>query len=768
MSLSKILNSFAAVIIRFRLLVIILTVFSIGYAWHISKGLVFNNSNEMWFLENDRTLLDYNNLLKLFGDDEFIVIGIENRNKFSIFQRESIEAIHEITEFLRDLNHITKVQSLSKVEIITATEDVLTVEKLFDRFNLSPEEYKVKEKTALNEPLINGFLITDDGAFSLVYARVTHVEGSITHKVELSRKIQVFLKKFPKRERFNFYYAGGPALDESFLSIFENDQRVLIPLVLIIIALVLLYSFRSLTGVLLPVIVIHGTVIFVYGFTALMNHELNILNAIVPVIILAIGIADAVHILVDYYHEVNMGKTSKKAAENTIINLFSPCFFTSITTSISFLAFTSSRIVPLRELGMQSAFGVFAAFILSITFLPALLSYIKPKDLKAKKIMQENIFFNLFIKIAKFTPEQNKKILLTYGILTILFIYFVLQVKVDANAMNYFKDNTTVKIDTEYIDSRLKGTLNAEFVIDAETDGGVKNPAFLRKLERFQNYLQTIPEFGRVISMLDYLKKMNQVMHNDDKAYHKVPDSREEVAQYILLYSFASPDEDLSDMIDFKYRYARISVRMPIMDTSKNKALMKKVKVFLKTEFPRLPVNPTGLVILFNNIDEYILDSQISSFSLAFLLIFFMMILVFRSLKFGALSMIPNLLPVLAAGGLMGFLGINLEFGTVMVACVVIGIGVDDTIHYIGRYLRKRRENIAIRESIELALTESGKPIIFTSIILFFGFFVLLFASLTLNIYFGLLVCIAVIVALLADLFYLTAIILSIPEKNKI
>ncbi len=768
MSLTKILNSFASVIVRFRLLVVILSVFSIGYAWHISKDLIFNNSNEMWFLENDRTMLDYNNLLKLFGDDEFLVIGIENKNKTSIFQRESIEAISKITEFLRDLDHITKVQSLSKVEIITAAEDVLTVEKLFDGFDLTPEKYNAKEKTALNEPLINGFLITDDSAFSLVYARTTHVEGSITHKVELSRKIQAFLKNFPGKERFNFYYAGGPALDESFLSTFEKDRSVLIPLVLIIIALVLLYSFRSLTGVLLPVIVIVGTVILVYGFTALMNHELNILNAIVPVIVLAIGIADAVHILVDYYHEVNMGRTSKKAAENTIINLFSPCFFTSITTSISFLAFTTSRIVPLRELGMQSAFGVFVAFVLSITFLPALLSYFKTKGVKAKKITQENIFFNLFIKIAKFTPEQNKKILITYGILTLLFIYFVLQVKVDANAMNYFKDNITVKIDTEYIDSRLKGTLNAEFIIDAEADGGVKNPAFLRKLEKFQNYLQTIPEFGRVISMLDYLKKMNQAMHNDDKAYYKIPDSREETAQYLLLYSFTSPDEDLSDMIDFKYRHARISVRIPIMDTSKNKALMEKVKVFLKTEFPYLPVNPTGLVILFNNIDEYILDSQISSFSLAFLLIFFMMVLVFRSLKFGALSMIPNLLPVLAAGGLMGFLGINLEFGTVMVACVVIGIGVDDTIHYIGRYLRKRRENIGIRESIQLALTESGKPIIFTSIILFFGFFVLLFASLTLNIYFGLLVCIAVIVALLADLFYLSAIILSLPEKNKI
>jgi hypothetical protein len=145
-----------------------------------------------------------------------------------------------------------------------------------------------------------------------------------------------------------------------------------------------------------------------------------------------------------------------------------------------------------------------------------------------------------------------------------------------------------------------------------------------------------------------------------------------------------------------------------------------------------------------------------------------MMILVFRSLKFGALSMIPNLLPVFAAGGLMGFLGINLEFGTVMVACVVIGIGVDDTIHYIGRYLRKRRHGLGRRESIQIALTESGKPIIFTSVILFIGFFVLLFASLTINIYFGLLVCIAVLFALFADLFYLSAIILSLPEKNKI
>lgn len=721
----------------------------------------------MWFLKNDRTLLDYKNLLELFGDDEFIVIGIEKKDKKSIFEKESIETINKITEFLDDIDSVTKVQSLTKVEIISGAEDVLTVKKLFKKIDLTPNEYEVIAEIALNDSLIKDFLITEDALFSIIYVRTEHVEGTITHKVEISQKIKAFLNTLQNKEKFNFYLAGGPILDENFLTTFNRDQRLLQPLVLLIIVLTIFYSFRSLSGVLLPIAVIVATVILIYGFMGFVHHEFNILNAIVPIIVLAIGVADAVHILVDYYHEINMGRTSKKAAENSIINLFIPCFFTSITTSISFLAFTTSRIVPLKEFGQEAAFGVFAAFVLSVTILPALLSYQKEKNDRAKKITQENIFFNLFLKIARFTPEQNKKTIVVCGILTILFTYCMSLVKVDANAMNYFKDSSQVKIDTKYIDLKLKGTLNAEFIIDSGEIDGVKDPLFLQKLEKLQNFFHTIPEFGRVISILDYLKKMNQVMFEDNQSHYKLPQTREETAQYLLLYSLASPEEDLTDLLDYEYRFTRMSVRIPIMDTSKNKVLMEKVKVYLQEELPSLKVNLTGLVILFNNIDEYILDSLISSFSLAFCLIFIMMILIFRSLRYGVLSMIPNLLPVLAAAGIMGIFGIYLEFGTVMVACVVIGIGVDDTIHYLNRYLKKRKENFSKRESIQLALEESGKPIIFTSIILFFGFFVLLFASLKIYIYFGLLVCIAVIVALFSDLFFLSAILLTIRDKGE-
>ncbi len=762
----KILNSFASSVIRFRLSVIFLSLLLIGYAWYLSNGLNFNNSNEMWFLKDDKTLLNYKKLLEYFGDDEFIVIGIENKDKSPVFKRECIETIDKITEFLTDLDNVTKTQSLSKVEIITGAGDVLTVKKLFKNFNLTPDEYKAKEKTALNDPLIQDLLITADGSFSLIYTRIQHIEGTIAHKVELSLKIQDFLDNIKNKKDYNFYLAGGPILDESFLTTHNKDQKFLIPLILIIIILIFFYSFRSISGVVLPIIVIIGTVILIRGFMALMNHDLNILNSIVPIIILAIGIADAVHILVDYYHEINLGRKSPQAAENSIINLFKPCFFTSLTTSISFLAFTTSRIVPLKELGQQAAFGVFVAFVLSITLLPALLSYLKEKYVRAREITQENIFYNLFLKIVKFTPGQNKKIILACGIITLIFIYYTFQVKVDANAMNYFKDSSPVRIDTQYIDSKIKGTLNVEFIIDAGENDGVKEPQFLQKIEKFQYFLQNTPEFGRVISILDFLKKMNQVMHEDEEAHYKLPETREEAAQYILLYSLSSPEEDLMDIVNYNYRFTRISVRVPIMDTSKYKLLVRRVEDFLQKELPSLSVNLTGLVILFNNIDRYILDSQITAFSLAFIVIFTMMILVFWSFKYGIISMIPNILPVLAASGAMGFLGINLEFGTVMVACVVIGIGVDDTIHYIGRYLRKRKQNHSRRESIQMALTESGKPIIFTSIILFFGFFTLLFASLKINIYFGLLVSIAILVALMADLIFLSAILLSIPGEK--
>ncbi|MBF0275034.1 MAG: MMPL family transporter [Nitrospinae bacterium] len=764
--IKKFIEVFSVSVVRFRIWVILFSLLLAVGSLYCAKDLKFNNSNEMWFIEDDKTLLDYQSLLATFGDDEFLIVGIENKDKTSLFNQQDIEKIKQITDFLKEEEYVTKVQSLSKAEIITGDEEGLTVRKLFKRFDLTKKEYQEKEKIALNDRLLKGLLINEDATFSIITGRVKHVEGTIDFKVVLSNKLKQFIKDINQENNYNIFLSGGPILDESFLTHSLNDQMKLMPVLTLVIVITLFYSFRTIFGTILPLGVIFGTIVMVYGYMGVLGHDMNMLNAIVPIIILAIGVADAVHILVDYYHEVNKGHSSKIAAENSIKNLFTPCFFTSITTSIGFLSFSTSKLVPLKELGGEAAFGVFAAFLLSVTLLPALLSFLKPKPKKAERITENNLFYNQLHRISTFTPRQNKVILTVFGIITMVFLYFVLQVKVDANAMNYFKDSSVIKQETSYIDSRLKGIFNIEIVVDSGKDGGVKEPEFLKKLEVLVQHFESFPDYGKIISLLDFIKKMNKVMHEDREEFYKIPDTREEVAQYLLLYSFSSPDEDLTDIVDYNYRYTRISARVPIMNTSRSKELTQETKTFIKQELPELSITLTGLAILFNALDIYILDSQITAFSTAFFLIFFMMILVFKSLKYGILSMIPNLFPVFAAAGIMGMFGIYLEFGTVMVACVVIGIGVDDSIHYLNRYLRKKRSGYSRRESIAFALHEAGKPIVFTSVILFFGFFVLLFGSFKINILFGLLVCVAILFALLADLFLLSSIMLTLPDKN--
>ena len=544
------------------------------------------------------------------------------------------------------------------------------------------------------------------------------------------------------------------------MSFSSYDQKRLIPLILLLIISVLLLLYRSLSGVLMPLIVIGGTVLLVFGAIGLMHRNLNFLNAILPVIILAIGIADAVHILSAHSRYVVSGMKPKEASEETIKHLFAPCFYTSFTTCIGFMAFLGSPIAPVKDFGMQAAVGVFGAFILSVTLLPVLLSYLKPKGHKASNRFSKMFLGSLFKFVSSLEKRGIGFTVLLFLILTVISMYAMSWVHVDANAMKYFKEDSPIRISSEYIDSKVKGAFNIELVIDAKEKGGVKNREVLQQIEQLQNFLENDPRFGKVISIVDYLKKMNKVMHNDKPSFYRLPENRNAVAQYLLLYSLSSPDEDLSDMIDISERYTRLSVRVPVLPTSEYKKLTGAIERYLQNELPNLHANMTGILVLFNNIDSYVIDTQIRSFAIAFSLIFLMMIFIFRSFSFGVLSMIPNLFPVCVAGGVMGFFGINLEFGTAMVACIVIGIAVDDSIHYLIRFQQWQRKGKSAKEAISLALEEAGTPIIFTSVILFFGFAVLLFASFNPNLYMGLLVCVGIVFALLADIFLLSALLL--------
>lgn len=317
-----------------------------------------------------------------------------------------------------------------------------------------------------------------------------------------------------------------------------------------------------------------------------------------------------------------------------------------------------------------------------------------------------------------------------------------------------------------YFDETYSGGYNLEFIVDSGEAGGIKNPQFLQQVMRFQDYLESLEETGRAHSMLNYLRKMHQVMRNDDEAYYVIPDTRPLVAQLLLLYSMSSPEEDLSDLISFDERFLRISLRVENMPTSEMQVLVDRIEARLASDFTGLDAEIAGDTILWNNMSVYIQEGIIRSFSIAFVTILACFFVLFRSIKYGLLAAIPSLTPILAAGGLMGFLGIDLDFSTMMVAAVCFGIAVDDTIHVMNRYIVTRKSGKSRKQSIHRSVTEAGRAIIFTSLILYFGFSIMMFSSFVPNIYFGLFSGIILMFALVTNLILLPAILLLRGDKR--
>ncbi|MCP4298061.1 MAG: MMPL family transporter [Proteobacteria bacterium] len=537
------------------------------------------------------------------------------------------------------------------------------------------------------------------------------------------------------------------------------------PAMFLLILVFLLISFRSFSGIVLPLVVIFGSVITVVGMLGVFGWSFNMLNVVLPVLLMTVGIGDSIHIIVEFYHFRNEGNSPKEAAIKATEALWVPCFNTSLTTSIGFLAISVSSLVPLREYGVVAAIGVFMAFLISVTTLPAILSFVNSKPEKTRKLIDQGIVARFTQQLMPFTFKYSK--IISFTGFFVAFITFVLasQIKVDANFVNYFKDNTTVKADIKYFDKVYNGFANLEFKLDSKVPGGVKNPEFLQKALDFQNYLESLEQVGKANSLLNFIQKMNQTMHNDDPSYFKLPETRDLTAQYLLLYENSSPEEDLTDLKSVDESTMRISLKLMNLPTSEMKVLVDKVENKLATDFPELNAIVTGDLVLFNRMDIYIQEGLVKSFSLAIGLIVISFFILLRSFKYGMLAMIPSLFPIIFAGGLMYLLGITLDMATMIVAAVTFGIAVDDSIHVMTRYIRSRKSGGSRKESIHLAMTESGRALIFTSIILYFGFSILMLSSFVPNIYFGFFAGIIIMGALGAVLVLLPAIMFLTGDK---
>jgi len=514
------------------------------------------------------------------------------------------------------------------------------------------------------------------------------------------------------------------------------------------------------------------------ALVALLGWKLDLTFGSMPTLLTAIGVAHSVHILSEFRSRFAELGDRREALVQTIYLVGTPCLLASLTTAAGFASMSFVPIKSIAHLGIYGAFGVMAAFVMSLTLLMALLSFgrqaPKPGAAQAQRTSAKGgqRVKAALVKIAAFDVRYRRSILAVSALIAVFSGVGITRLVVDSNWLDDFSDGMPIKGITQRIDTVMGGTTNIIYLFDSGEADGIKDPAFLREIERVQVMAD---EHGWLVrktySIVDILKDLNQAFHGGDPDWYKLPETRELVAQYLLLYE-TSGGEETEEYISSDYRRANLELRLKLAMTSETEKVVGMIEDALTAEpLQSSTMSMTGIGALWLKLLDYIVYSQIQGFMLAFCVIAVVMISIFRSLSTGLISMVPNLAPVVLTLGVMGWLDIPLDYSKISIAAVAIGIAVDDTIHLVSRYWHEFKVHGDYAEALEASMQDVGRALLITSVALVSGFLVFTLSVLHSQAIYGILLATTIVTALVADFLLMPALVLTFkcfgPERAK-
>ncbi len=725
------------------------------------KHLEMDGSYRIWFGEHSKTLMDYDDFRRTFGNDDSVIISFKDEN--GIFSKKALQSIDNITQALWKMKYIARVDSITNYQYVHSSPeepDDVIVEDFIQNIQTANKTYFENRKNiAVNDPLIVDGFISKDGTTTMIVARLTpKVNDESDKSLEIMKLVNEILAPEIERTGYKYWINGGPPLNEAFVKIGTSDATTFTPLVLIASIILLLLLFRRVSGALIPVGVVIFTFMSVLAVQVLLGYKLNNFTANLPVFVVAIGIADAVHLYIIWIMYKREGQGNKDAVLHSLQKNMLPIFLTSLTTAIGFATLTISKVIPVLTLGIATASGAVLAFLISIFWMPALLLILK-KDVKpeiVKKVSnQKKLGYGDFI-----VRNSKKIVLITATIFAILSIG-LFKVKVDSNTIRYFDKSVEIRKSTEFLMQNLTGPMSYEIVVDSGKKNGIKDPKFMKTVEKFyKDYQAKFADIRHLSSLMDTVKRFNKVLDNKDE----IPDNQNLIAQYLLLYSLSLPQGmEINDKMDINEQKLRITAQVNIVDTSKDLEMINYAhKWWENTPYS---ANVNGQTAMFAYMQKDVTDTLIYSLSLAILLVSIVMLLIFKQIKLLWVFLLPNILPVLLVVGLMGWIGINIDIGVAIAGAIIIGVAVDDTIHFLVKYFDARKRGLNLAQSFDEVLHYAGKAILFTTIILSISFSIFAFSSFTPNQNFGIVTASALIIALIVDMLLLPA-LLSLTQKD--
>lgn len=713
-------------------------------------SLEFDNAMDVWFQQDDATYVAHREMIDTYASDELIVIGLEAPD---VFAPEVLELIERVGNKLETAPHVEKVISLTSVEAIEGRDDFLEIGDLIE-MPIDPALLPAIREKALSNELYVGNIISADAKFTLILARIPSIPGDFDYKIEAVEAVYDILATEPETR---FYLSGGAAIDYEFFKLSEEDNTRISVLIIVLISGALWFLLGSVSHVLLSLATVILAAIWAHGWIGLWGAKMNMITTMLPGLLIAVGVADSMHVLVEYQNKLRDHEDKFDALREVYVDLMSPLALTTLTTAIGLMSLSISKVQGIREFGAFAALGVVGAFVLSITLVPIVVSYL-PRPKRARKIAKSGARSERALaRLHELTMSHGRAIALCSAVVLVVSAIGTTLLKVESEFIEAFPDGYKSKVDTRRIEHEMGGIITLDVLVDSGEEGGIKNPETLQVLASLEKQLLMEPAIGSAQSIVGSIKDMRRAFHSNDQREYSLPKTREEAAQYLLLYEMDAPDGDLKEFVTYDYQHARVSARALLETSQTGYEICQRVDAWVAKTLAPLGMTGqvTGLIRLFSEMEVYIRDSLVKGFSLALFLIFIVFCLQLRSIPLGAIAMIPNVLPIVVSLGVMGYAGIALDSMTCMVASIAIGLAVDDSIHFVSRIRRRLAAGMPMRESLAEATVEVGRALVYTSITLCCGFSVMMTATFVGIFYFGLLCTLTVAVALIADLLLL-------------
>jgi predicted RND superfamily exporter protein len=714
----------------------------------------------VFFSEANPELQAFENLQNTYTKNDNFFFVIEPRSGHA-FDAETLAAVEQLTEAAWQIPYAIRVDSVSNFQHTYAIEDDLIVEDLVsDAVTQGPDYLADRRDVALAEPLLRDQIVTSDAGVTAVNVVLQYPEKGlmeVPEAVGFARDLKTQIETdFPGVQ---IHLTGVSMLNNAFAETGMTDAGTLMPLMFVVIFALTWLIIRSFTATVSTLVVIVLSTMVGMGAAGFAGVKLTPIAMSAPIVILTLAVADSIHILLSLRGLMREGLDKTAALVEAVRINFLPVSITSLTTIVGFLSLNFSDSPPYWHLGNITAVGIAAAWLYSITLLPALVSVL---PYRTKRSSGDDWSQRVMERLANVVIDNYRRLFVGVGLVALALIAFIPTIDFNDQWVEYFDERIEFRTDSDEA-QEFFGLYPIEYSVPAAGPGGVSEPEFLANLERFAEFLRAQPNVTHVYSLSDVMKRLNRNMHGDDDSYYRIPDDRELSAQYLLLYELSLPyGLDLNDRINVDKSATRVTATMSRATTAETKQFFADAQQWMQDNWPAyMRTEPTSAAVMFTYISERNMQNMIAGTILAIAAIAVIMMFALRSVRLGVLSLVPNGLPILTTFGAWALLVGEVGFSVATVASISLGIIVDDTVHLLSKYVRARDERgLTVEDSIRYAFRNVGTAIVVNTIILTAGFLVMTTSAFKMNVDLGLMTVLAIVFALILDFLFLPALLL--------